>query len=132
MTMTKSTKFKLMMTALKRIGCDVLRIQDSHITGDHLLAAYTYGRNQVYRLFADIDGNRYALGLRGTLGIQKDDFSRGHTWEDGIVAPDDYWLVFDRLIRLKKRICTANGMVMLTGEEDEIYKLEIESDLQGR
>ena len=127
--MPNNHKFRLMIAALKRINCDVLRAQYALYRGDFMLAAYSYDLNRSFRLFAKIYGNRHALSLND-IGLSQNDFSNV-LHDDGIVIPNDYWKVFEKLIALKKPICTANGTTMLSGDEDDIYQLEIEADLQG-
>ena len=128
-------KFRLMKAALRRIGCDTLYLQKSNLLGRrYVLAAFSYSGNYSYpimktRLFIDVGYGLSALSnvLLEDIDIEFVRHPDGH----GTIHPDDYCIVFDRLVAMKRKICTACGKILLTGTDDDLCKLEIEADLQG-
>ena len=131
----KCRKFRLMKAALRRIGCDMLYLQKSNLSGRrYVLAAFSCNGNYSYpftktRLFIDAGYGISALSnvLLEDIDIEFVRHPDGH----GMIHPDDYCIVFDRLVAMKRKICTARGKILLAGTDDDFYKLEIEADLQG-
>ena len=130
----KRRKFKLMKAALRRIGCDALYLQKSNLSGKrYVLAAFSCSGNYSYpfaktRLFIDTG---YGISALSNVLLEDIDieFAR-HPDGHGMIYPDDYCIVFDRLVAMKRKICTAPGKILLAGTDDDFYKLEIEADLQ--
>ena len=128
--MTNKYKNKLMQTALRRINCSMLGILGSSVlmalnddNVDHVICVNipnsglcAISINTLCRYFSGIKLN-YAEYIE-RINIH-------------VVHKSDYWQIFDALVAMKRIICISNGLTMLYGTNDEIYKLARESDLIG-
>lgn len=130
-------EFKIVMAALSRIDCNIIRLIqptiidnisdiNSMVVAAYSLASPANGLKTLYYRENDL----YCAVRFGELGINQREFHHDAI-KDGSVDPFDYEKLFSRLLAMNRWIGTSSGQTFLAGDGTDIYKLEIDVDLRN-